>query len=209
MRKISRFYVCEKCFFRSWWTSLPPTYLPTHLPHSPYIFITLHSESSSFLARAFFFFYSLIYEKTLKVMARFRVILIFALCCFSLASQFTMLLLLLLLLILHFHNGFFSFSPFPSIASSRSVVAFATAVLLYWWGESTLSAWVIFFCDSHTSLLLTPHCLTFLADSPLPSFLTHSLSLYLSSSHILNTSKYYEPRNSNTNIVKNEWEIGC
>lgn len=68
-------------------------------------------------------FYSLIYEKTLKIMVRFRVILIFALCCFSLASQFTVLLcvdiLLPLMLFvvafilvsatthLAFHNGFF------------------------------------------------------------------------------------------------------
>jgi len=67
-------------------------------------------------------FYSLIYEKTLKIMVRFRVILIFALCCFSLASQFTVLLCVDILLpadvfvattpvsaTTHhaFHNGFF------------------------------------------------------------------------------------------------------
>lgn len=56
----------------------------------PYIFITLHSRLCS-LARAFLspfpLRHSLIYEKALKIMARFRVILIFALCCFSLASH--------------------------------------------------------------------------------------------------------------------------
>lgn len=53
---------------------------------APYTFITVHILVFA-LARAHTLPHSLIYEKTLKIMARFRVILIFALCCFSLASH--------------------------------------------------------------------------------------------------------------------------
>lgn len=70
----------------SWWAQRAST---EKRKISSYNFLLLYIPvfSSSRLARAFFPFYSLIYEKTLKIMARFRVILIFALCCFSLASH--------------------------------------------------------------------------------------------------------------------------
>lgn len=135
--------MCEKC-------SLPYTLLLLNIP----AFAPACAPTS--------LHHSLIYEKTLKIMARFRVILIFALCCFSLASHSSQCFCVVntliivapraLLLILHFIMDFFSLSPFHSQCSPAANNS-----------SSNSDAWIFFL------LTLTPLCAPCYAATTRPS----------------------------------------